>query len=130
MNGIIQVSAAAIVGAVCIMTIRKQVPEIALVLSVCAGVLILLSCFGAIEQAVGMMNDLLKKSGMSAALFKPVIKTTGIAVVSKLAADLCKEANEGALATAVETAGAAFAVVAVLPLMSAVTDLLDELLLA
>lgn len=128
MNDIVKVAAAAIVAAVCAVVVRKQTPEIALLLAACAGVLILLFCSGALKSAVRLMDELAEAGGISAAVLKPVIKVTGIAVVTRLAADLCRDAKEGALASAVETAGSAIALLTVLPLVSAVLEMLTGLM--
>ena len=48
--------------------------------------------------------------------------------VLHLAAAFCRDAQEGALAAAVELAGTALALAAALPLMSAVLELLTQLL--
>ena len=61
-------------------------------------------------------------------MVEPVIKTAGIAIVTRLAADFCKDAKEGGLASAVELAGTALSLAAVLPLMGAVLDVLSGLL--
>ena len=127
MNDIVKVAAAAIVAAVCAVVVRKQAPEIALLLAACAGVLILLFCSGALKSAVRLMNELAEAGGISSTVLKPVIKVTGIAVITRLAADLCRDAKEGALASAVETAGSAVALLTVLPLVSAVLELLTGL---
>ena len=57
-----------------------------------------------------------------------MIKTLGIGVVTRIAADFCRDAREGALAGVVELAGTVLALAAVLPLMSAVLELLTQLL--
>ncbi len=123
-----KVAAAAIISAVCAVVVRKQAPEVGLLLAVCAGVLILLYCSGALRAAVDFMDKLAQAGGLSAAVLTPVVKVTGIALVTRLAADFCKDAKEGALAAAVEMAGSALALVTVLPLMSAVLDMLTGLL--
>jgi len=128
MSDIMRVAAAAIIAAVCAMVVRKQVPEIGLLLATCAGVLILLYCSGAVKGAITLMERLAETGGMSAAVLEPVMKVTGIAIITRLAADLCRDAKEGALASAVETAGSAIALLTVLPLMSAVLELLTNLL--
>lgn len=128
MSDVMKVAATAIVAAVCAMVVRRQVPEIGLLLATCAGVLILLYCTGAIRAAVEMMDKLIETGGLSAAVLEPVVKVTGIAIVTRLAADLCRDAKEGALASVVETAGSALALLTVLPLMSAVLELLTGLL--
>lgn len=128
MSDVMKVAAAAIVAAVCAMVVRKQAPEVALLLAACAGVLILLYSSGALRAAVELMDKLGELSGLSSAVVEPVMKVTGIAIVTRLAADLCRDAKEGALASTVETAGSALALLAVLPLMSAVLEMLGGLL--
>ena len=128
MSGIIKVAAAAIAAAVCAAVVRKQAPELGLALTICAGAVILLYCSGALTAAMELMDKLVEAGGLSGQVVEPVVKTAGIAIVTRLAADFCRDAKEGGLASAVELAGTALALVTVLPLMSAVVDLLMGLL--
>ena len=128
MSGVIKVAAAAIAAAVCAVVVRRQAPELGLALTICAGALILLYCSGALSAAMDLLDKLVEAGGLSGQVVGPVIKTAGIAIVTRLAADFCRDAKEGGLASAVELAGAALALVTVLPLMSAVVDLLTELI--
>ena len=128
MSDVVKVAAAAILAAVCAMVVRKQVPELAILLAVCAGALILLYCSGALAAAVELLDRLADLGGLSRQVLTPMMKAVGIGVVTRLASDFCKDAQEGALAGVVELAGTALALAAVLPLMSAVLDLLTQLL--
>ena len=128
MSDIMKVAAAALAAAVCAVVVRKQAPELGMVLAVCAGAVILLYCSGAIRAAVGLMDKLVEVGGLSAQVVEPVMKTAGIAIVTRLSADFCRDAKEGGLASAVELAGTALALVAVLPLMSAVIEMLTGLI--
>ena len=128
MSDIIKVAAAAIAAAVCAVVVRKQAPELGLVLAACAGAVILLYCSGALRAAVELMDKLAEAGGLSAQVVEPVMKTAGIAIVTRLAADFCRDAKEGGLASAVELAGTALALVTVLPLMSAVVEVLTGLI--
>ena len=123
-----KVAAAALAAAVCAVVVRKQAPELCMVLAVCAGAVILLYCSGALRAAVGLMDKLVEVGGLSAQVVEPVMKTAGIAIVTRLSADFCRDAKEGGLASAVELAGTALALVAVLPLMSAVIEMLTGLI--
>ena len=128
MSEMIKVAAAAVAAAVCAVVVRKQAPELALVLTVCAGAVILLYCSGALTAAMELMDKLIEAGGLSGQVVEPVIKTAGIAIITRLAADFCRDAQEGGLASAVELAGTALALVTVLPLMSAVVNLLTGLI--
>ena len=128
MSDMIKVAAAAIAAAVCAVVVRKQAPELGLTLTICAGAVILLYCSGALRTVVELMDKLAQAGGLSAQAVEPVIKTAGIAIVTRLAADFCRDAKEAGLATVVELAGTVLALVAVLPLVSAVVDMLTELI--
>ena len=127
MSDIIKVAAAAIAAAVCAVVVRRQAPELGLALAVCAGAVILLYCSGALTAAIELMDKLVEAGGLSGRVVEPVVKTAAIAIITRLAADFCRDAKEGGLASAVELAGTALALVTVLPLMSAVVDLLTGL---
>lgn len=128
MSDIIKVAAAAVAAALCAVVVRRQSPEIALALGVGACALIVLYCSGALTAVVELVDKLAETGNLSAQVVEPVMKTTGIAIVTRLAADFCKDAQEGGLASAVELAGTALALAAALPLMSAVLDVLTRLL--
>ena len=123
-----KVAAAAIAAAVCAVVVRKQAPELGLVLAVCAGAVILLYSSGALQTAVELMDKLTEAGGLSAQVVGPVMKTAGIAIITRLSADFCRDAKEGGLASAVELAGTALALATVLPLMSAVVEVLTGLI--
>lgn len=128
MTDVLAVAAAGIISAVCAVVVRKQTPELALLLAICAGVMILLWCSGALKTVIDFMEKLGELGGIGAETAAPVIKITGIALVTRLGADFCRDAKETALATTVEAAGMMFALLAVVPLMSSVLDLLVGLM--
>ncbi|MBD5118776.1 MAG: stage III sporulation protein AD [Clostridiales bacterium] len=128
MSDMIKIAAAAVAAALCAVVVRRQSPEIALVLGIGACALIVLYCSGALTAVMELVDKLAEAGNLSAQAVEPVIKTAGIAIVTRLAADFCKDAQEGGLASAVELAGTALALAAALPLMSAVLDVLTRLL--
>lgn len=128
MSDVIKVAAAGMIAAICAMVVRKQAPELSILLAICTAVMILLYCSGALSAVTGFMNELVEVGGLTPGVITPVIKVTGIAVITRLSADFCRDAKEGALAAAVEAAGSVLALLTVVPLMSAVLELLADLL--
>lgn len=128
MSGVVKIAAAAVAAALCAVVVRKQSPEIALALGLGACALIVLYCSGALADVMELADKLARAGGLSPQVVEPVVKAAGIAIVSRLAADFCKDAQEGGLASAVELAGTALALAAALPLMSAALDTLVKLL--
>lgn len=128
MNDMGKVAALAVAAALCAVVVKKQAPEIALALALAAGAALLLSCAQALEGVLGLVDELAQAGGLSAAAVKPVVKVAGIAVVTRIAAGICRDAQEGGLAGFVETAGTILALFATVPLLTAVLSTLTGLL--
>ncbi len=124
----LKIAAAAVAAALCAVVVRKQSPEIALVLGAGGCALIVLYCSGALAAAVELADKLAETGGLSVQVVEPVLKTAGIAIAARLASGFCKDAQEEGLGAAVELAGTALALAAALPLMTAVLDVLAQLL--
>lgn len=125
---ILKLAALALLAALCALTVKKQVPELAVVLALTAGVVILTQAMDALTGVRTLMDTLSDAAGLAPAVLSPVIKTVGIAIITKLSSALCKDAGEGGVAAFLETAGAALALFVALPLVETVFDTLSALL--
>lgn len=128
MADIIRLGAIAVTAALCAVILKKNVRELGLVLSIAAGAVILLQVVGTLEHVRTFTDALSDAAGISQAVISPVFKTVGIAVVTRLAAELCRDAEERGLAAFIETAGAVTALWVALPLMKTVLSMIMGLL--
>ncbi len=128
MDTITQIVALGVVGAVCATVVKKQTPDMALVLTVCAAALVLGAAAAVLRPVRALLDELARRAGLSAAVLGPVLKTVGAALLTRVTAELCRDAGEGGIASAVEIAGGACALVICLPLFEAVVQLILELL--
>lgn len=128
METITQATALCVVGAVLALVLKRGTPELALLLTLGAAAAVLLALAGAVEELLTFLEELAERSGVAPALFVPLYKTVGIALVVKVGGSLCRDAGESALGSVVETAGAVCALLAALPLLRAVLSLLLELM--
>lgn len=128
MESITKIAAIAVMAALCAVVVKKQVPELGLLLGLAAGALILTYSLSALKEARELMEDLASTAGLSPAVLAPVIKTVGISIITKIAAEICKDAKESGIASFVETAGAAGAILVCLPLMQSVLSMIGEML--
>ena len=124
----LKIAAVAIISAICAVVVKKQVQELGLVLALTAGALILSFALSAMEGVRQLMDTLASLAGLSSSVLLPVVKTVGIAIVTRVAAEVCRDAKEGGIAAFVETAGAACALFVALPLLEAVLELMTELM--
>lgn len=123
-----KIIAICLIGAVLTLLLEKSHPELAilLALSVCAGLLLFgLSRLGTVLSA---LKRLAQAGGLSSDLLQPLVKTVGIALVTRTGAELCRDAKQGAMASVVEMAGAFCAIIVSLPLLGAVWELLRGML--
>ena len=125
---IFKLSALAVTAALCALVLRRQVPELALVLTLAAGTILLGQAMDCVAGVRGLTDSLARTAGLSIQVWKPVWKTVGIGLVTRLASAVCKDAGEGGVAAFLETAGSALALLAALPLAEAVFDTLSSLL--
>ena len=123
---IFKLSALAVIAALCALVLRKRVPELAMALTLAAGVLLLGEAVDALASVRGLADSLARTAGLSPRVWRPVWKTVGIGVIAKLASAVCKDAGEGGVAAFLETAGAALALLAALPLVEAVFNTLSS----
>ena len=128
MEEMLKIAAVAILSAICAVVVKKQVQELGLVLALTAGALILSFALSAMEGVRQLMDTLASLAGLSSSVLLPVVKTVGIAIVTRVAAEVCRDAKEGGIAAFVETAGAACALFVALPLLEAVLELMTELM--
>ena len=108
--------------------LKKNTPELALLLALAAGLWMLAQAAAGLGAAVAQMRELAGQAGVSEVLLEPVLKTVALSILTKLPAEICRSAGEGGVAAFVETAGAALALLAALPLVRAVAQLMGELL--
>ena len=67
-------------------------------------------------------------AGLAPELLTPLFKTVGIAVLTKITAELCRDAGEGGIGAFAEVAGGAAALCVALPLAQAVLNMIAGLL--
>lgn len=128
MELVFRMTALCVICAVLGLVLKKGSPEFALLLTLTAAVLVLLSLCEPFRQAVGLIEQLAETNGALPVLLSPLYKTAGIAVVVKTGSCLCKDAGESALAAVIETTGTICAFLVTLPLVRIVLDVLLELI--
>ena len=104
-----------VAAALCAVVVRQRAPELAVVLVMAGCVLLLWETLPVLETIRDVLEELADLA-------------VGLAVVTRLAGSLCRDAGESGLAAFVELAGAAAAVLVALPLLRMVLQLVGELL--
>ncbi|MGM9578799.1 MAG: SpoIIIAC/SpoIIIAD family protein [Evtepia sp.] len=121
-------AAVGVTAALCGVVVRQKAPELAAVLTLAACVLLLWNTLPLLETIRDVLTELADLAELSPTILRPMLQTVGLAVVTKLASSLCRDAGEGSIAAFLEIAGGAAAVLVALPLLKMVLQLVLALL--
>ena len=94
-------AAVGVCAALMALLLKKSNAELALCLGLAAGAAILAATLLLAEDILGAAERARELSGLSPALFTPVVKCVGIGIVCALGSEACKDAGSGQLASAV-----------------------------
>jgi len=118
----------AVVGAVFALTVRKNDPGAGMLLAAAVALGLLTAAVSAMAPVMAFASDLRELTGLSDSVTAPLFKTVAIGIVTHIASSVCQDAGEASVAKAVELCGSMLALYAVIPLMSAVTELIKDLI--
>ena len=128
MELVTQAAGICVIAALLGLVLRRGSPEVTLLLALAAAAAVLLALGQPLGELLAFLDSLTAQVGVSAALFRPLYKIVGIALVARLGGQLCRDAGESALAAGLETAGGVCAMLAALPLLERALSLLEELM--
>ena len=128
METVFQILAICLLVAVLAAMLKKQTPELALLLAIAAVIAVLMVLADALQDITALIECLLSAGGLPSELFLPLLKTAAIALIGKITGDLCRDAGQSAIASLVDIACAFGVIVVSLPLFEAVWEILQTLI--
>ena len=105
-------------GALVCAVVRQQRPEFRLAVAAAVGLAALGMSMEGIGSGVQTLRSLAEEAGMERESASVLIRATGLALIAEFGAQLCRDADESALAGRVELAGRAALMGMTAPLMS------------
>lgn len=127
MNILIKIAAVAVAGTVLGLVVKKNSPEMALMLTISLALIALYLAFDTIKAVTDFIVSLADQAQISPAVLTVVLKAVGISIVTKLSSDVCKDAGQSSVASGIELAGAFAALYIALPLFKTVMDMIGSL---
>ena len=108
--------------------IRRYTEEQALLLTLLAGIGITAAGILAMTPVLNEIDTLLARSGLTPEQTGCIAKAAGICCVTQLASDVCRDAGESAVASAVLLSGKAALILLILPLFHPLLARIEEVL--
>lgn len=107
---------------VLLVTLRPLQPELAVLLSIAAGALMLALVIGRLRTVVQTLTEMAARADLHPRFLQTALKAVGLAYLAGFTAQVCRDAGEGALAGKVELVGKVAILLLALPVMSAVLE--------
>ncbi|MCL1821040.1 MAG: stage III sporulation AC/AD family protein [Oscillospiraceae bacterium] len=125
---IIRLVGTALIGVILIAVIKKRNPEQGLMLSIAAVCAMSLLSAAVLTEIINWLREMAESFGLEGTVFETLIKVLGISLIIRITADLCRDAEEKGIATAVEVGGTALAIFIAMPLFNSVLTLIKSIL--
>lgn len=116
--------AAAVIG----VTLRAQRPEMAIGVTMAAGIIALMMSMDDLKRTVDAFSQMAQSAGVVAGSTQLMLRAAGIALLAEFGAQLCKDAGEGTLAARIEFGGRIAILAMSVPLLTGLTQQLSGLL--
>lgn len=127
MQEFLQVAVIGVVTVVFAALLKRNSGELAILLTIGACVLMGVLIVRMTEPVLTFLGKLRNLAGLDTELMTPLLKTVGIGLLTQLAASVCTDAGESAIAKLIELCGSVLAIYLALPLLEAVIDLIQSM---
>ncbi len=124
MDIIIKCASAALLSCIICLLIKRTNPEMSVVLSAAAIVIILTAAMSFASSITELAAAVKKISGSADVMITPVLKCVGIGAVTKISTELCRDASQSSAAAALDLAGTLCAIGVSMPLIISMLKLI------
>lgn len=124
----IQIVGFGLIAAVLVLILKEQVPMMAFLLSLFAGILIFLFLIDKISSIIMMLERLANQSHVNMVFFQTVLKIIGIAYIAEFGAQVVRDAGQEAIAAKIELAGKVLIIVMAIPIISVIVETIVKLM--
>lgn len=112
-----------LVGTVFAVLLKKENPQIAMLVAAATGILIFLLLCAPLGNLVSLLKETAEKAGVGEGYFGIVLKVIGIAYLTQFGAQLCADAGESAIASKIELAGKVLMMTAAAPVLTGLLEM-------
>ena len=125
---ILQVVGLGFIAVALLTVLKQQKPEIAVLLSIAAGVTIFLFVLGKVSSIIQVLENLARSADVNNFYLTTILKIVGIAYIGDFGAQVCRDAGESAIASKVEFAAKVLVLIVALPIVVGLLETITRLL--
>jgi len=125
---ILQIVAIGLIATLLAIILKQQKPELAIYISIAAGLFIFFLIIGELSGVVDILNKLIQKSQLNTVYFPTLLKIIGIAYITEFGAGICRDAGEGAIASKIELGGKVIIMAMALPILAGLMEVILKIM--
>ncbi|MGI5875397.1 MAG: stage III sporulation protein AD [Dethiobacteria bacterium] len=119
---IAQIVGFGVITTILILFIRQSRPDIAQLLSITVGVIIVVHVLGYLKIIVDTISNLALQAEINSIFLRTLFRVIGVAYLAEFGAQVCRDAGEGSVALKIEFAGKIIIITMSIPILIAVMD--------
>ena len=125
---IFRIIGVAVITTFAVLVLKPTRPEIAALVSIAGGVIVLLMFVQSLSGVIENINSIVTRTGLRNDLFAMLLRIIGIGYITEFAAGICKDAGNESMATKVLLAGKVVILVLALPIINNLIDVIVGIL--
>lgn len=125
---ILKIAAVGIITAFCSLTLKENKSELSIAVGIAGGCIIILMLLDYFIDIFASITTIIDNAGLQSGVLKSVIKIIGIGYITEFSAGIVEDAGNKSVAEKIVMAGKVIILVVSLPIITALFDLIAELL--
>ena len=128
MDDISKIIGIGLIGLIIIVILKQYKPELAIYVSIIAGVLILVFAIEKLTGIINLLQSISNKTNINSSFLKILLKITGITFITEFAVSICSDAGEKAIASKIEIGSKVVIITMSIPIITSLLELVLEIL--
>lgn len=125
---IVQIVSFGIIASLLSITIKKQSPEFAILISIAASILIIIMILPKVSAVFLVLDTLSKSIDTNEQYISVVLKIVGISYITEFGSQICTDSGESSIASKIELAGKILIMVVSTPIILSLLNLITNIL--
>jgi len=125
---ILQIIGIGLSTAVLAVLLKKNSPELSLIISLCGACVIFLYASGSVYEVFLSFSEIVTHAGIDTEQIKLIVKIIGVAYIGTFAAALCKDAGEEAVGVNIELCTKVIIMIMSMPIITSLFSILTGLM--
>ena len=121
---LLQVIGVAIATTACVLLIKPHKPEIAALVGLFGGLLVILMFVESLQFVIENISTLVQRTGVRSELFSALVRIIGIGYLTEFAASICDEAGNPSMSKKVTLAGKILILILALPIINNLIEII------